>query len=432
MSPYSLRPRNKEIVYVHDINEKKKGFPKRSKEHEKYSNSIISQKPIKGNTKSVIDENLIIVEGVLTRSKTNARLILSKEDGTSRSSKKTKLDINGNIRNETTGGYLTRSKTRGKQSQFIASQKVMNLKSRQKCNICCNDIRSETKTRVRYLTRPKIHKKQSHSIISNKPTKFDIKQNEKIKKTLSDAKNLRQKTTKVNRQIKSKGSLISMQEGKDSQENENFNDDGLMECSEIKTKRPKTKSLKDKFRQRNSFERYGVQTPTFEEVLDRKIKIKSEADALEAFEQEFQDLNNSETLLSKKSNKVNSTKVQNLLDCKHLSSDRIKEYFQQNLDYIADISNGSLPSERHERFKNFDTRRDLNEEDLTYSYSIIVFEDTQINLLVELLEHYFNLDERTDYLFKVLLPEICLKIFMDEFGKTVTEAKNYLDWRPLD
>lgn len=119
------------------------------------------------------------------------------------------------------------------------------------------------------------------------------------------------------------------------------------------------------------------------------------------------------------------------LDCKHMSDEDLIRAFKRNFQYAHDIFYGIQPSERHDRYhsKRVFTNT-FSEKDLTYNTVTITFTYPQKKLLINLLKEKFSDRDYSEYFFKVLLPELCLKIFMDEHKMDKQQALAYLDRRP--
>ncbi|KAK9869534.1 hypothetical protein WA026_003290 [Henosepilachna vigintioctopunctata] len=194
----------------------------------------------------------------------------------------------------------------------------------------------------------------------------------------------------------------------------------------IDTKKKKTDNIL--LTRSESFETYGMVLPTADKIIENINKIRKEAKALDDYEQLYIE----EDSISEVPNDlgiINTSPIKDsLLDCKHLSLKKLKWYFENNLDYIKDIKNGVQSSRRHEIYQHLSERNKL-----TYNTSTIVFSSDQIEYLLSKLE--ISIDPygvNTEYIMMVLLPELCLRIFMDVHKITFDEAVEYLEWRPVD
>ena len=115
-----------------------------------------------------------------------------------------------------------------------------------------------------------------------------------------------------------------------------------------------------------------------------------------------------------------------------LTETRLKEMFNANKDYLQHICDGKVKSRRHEDFyKSAGTRAAL-------FYTLITdpFTDKQLDwTLREISSHWMRNKtewmENNDYVWKVLLPETFIKIYMDMFGFNKMEAENRIMETPL-
>ncbi|KAL1490721.1 hypothetical protein ABEB36_013370 [Hypothenemus hampei] len=176
-----------------------------------------------------------------------------------------------------------------------------------------------------------------------------------------------------------------------------------------------------------SFKKYGVKVPSIDEILDEKNKLvdykKKVEEALLIEEPSF-----SVAFTPKK------TPKEPLLDCKNLSLPEITTYFTNNISYLSDIIKGIQDSDRHRLYynKNNETKRS-SMKDLTINTSTIVFTFDQLDHILNLMRDEFDpKGTNTQYFFQVLLPELCLKIFMKEHKMTKSRAIKYLDQRPVE
>ncbi|KAL3280265.1 hypothetical protein HHI36_017760 [Cryptolaemus montrouzieri] len=188
---------------------------------------------------------------------------------------------------------------------------------------------------------------------------------------------------------------------------------------------------KKKLPRSDSFEKYGMVLPSLKEILKNAEELKRETAALEEFDKMY---NETDITLSdelKQLLDVENSPGKNgreLLDCKDLCLSDLDKYFADHVVHIRDIFNEVVYSERHETYKNVAMRGKL-----VYNTSMVVFTHDQIGHLVKLLEIELDPERgNTEYLFKVLLPELCLRIFMSKYDMTQEEAVDYLEWRPAD
>lgn len=115
-----------------------------------------------------------------------------------------------------------------------------------------------------------------------------------------------------------------------------------------------------------------------------------------------------------------------LIDCKHLTIPQLDLYYNKYKQLMEDIINGTEKSDRHNRY--YDNKYD--KRSITFNFSTYVFDFTQLHHLLNLMEKELSSKDET-YIFHVLLPEICLKIFMDEHEMSKEAATVYLNKRPI-
>ena len=192
-----------------------------------------------------------------------------------------------------------------------------------------------------------------------------------------------------------------------------------------KSPKVKTKSVPSLKRANNSFERYGILLPTFEDIMEQRKKLENDKKILQDI------LPKIGTALPKRpSVKIKQPKIK-MLDCKHMTEKEIANAFEKNLNHLRDIRSEKIYCERHERFKTERNVNALSANSLTYNTSMIVFKLQQKKALAEMIERHFQ-GECVDYYFKVLLPELCLRIFMDTHALSPSKAIEYLDERPVE
>lgn len=176
-------------------------------------------------------------------------------------------------------------------------------------------------------------------------------------------------------------------------------------------------------RKTDSFEKYGTSLPTVDDILKNIDSLNRETELLDNFDSIDCDFSTPWSL-----NRTEETPDVTWLNCHHLSESDLESYFLKFSDSMKNISNGTEFSQRHQTYKDCYSRSRL-----TYNFSTSVFNKNQLEYLMEKTEKEFDPDdERTDYLFMVLLPELCFKIFMDHFEMTKEEAVDYLRKRPFD
>lgn len=174
--------------------------------------------------------------------------------------------------------------------------------------------------------------------------------------------------------------------------------------------------------------KYGVILPTVEEILQEKKDLEVYKNQLEA----FQDINEY-NILSLNKGKQCLEVTEEILDCKHLSLKHISKFVRKNLAFLKDIMCGRVFNERHERFSDkYKKPLTLSTKDLTYNTSMILFTYEQTEYMISKLQKYLDPEDKlTHYFFQVLLPELCLRIFMEEHNMNYEQAVMYLDSRPI-
>lgn len=168
-----------------------------------------------------------------------------------------------------------------------------------------------------------------------------------------------------------------------------------------------------------SFQKYGMLIPSYEDIL----KEREECDKYHAL------ICSLEKLISPtediKLDISDDDPSEECKDCKHMTTDAIVSAFERNLDYLNKIRDGTIYRKRHELFK-----KTITNNGLIYNTSMILFKDEHKDMLIKKLCKQYGDDDlsSSDYYFKVLLPELCLKIFMDEYSMTHEEAVRYLNY----
>lgn len=180
-------------------------------------------------------------------------------------------------------------------------------------------------------------------------------------------------------------------------------------------------------KQTEEFKKYGVIVPSIDEIMADQKHLSSYKIQVE----EAQTLKEPTFKMPSSPEKGKDDEV--YLDCKHLTLEDISEQFKKNILDLSNIMKGQTPSDRHRRY--YDKKNHVNkftEKDLTYSTSTIVFTFEQLDHMITLMQEEFDPEgDRTCYFFKVLLPELCLKIFMDIHHMNKREANGYLNNRPV-
>ena len=107
--------------------------------------------------------------------------------------------------------------------------------------------------------------------------------------------------------------------------------------------------------------------------------------------------------------------------------------FKENKDYLQNIFDGKIKSARHEAFhKSVRTRQAL-----FYTMITDPFTDEQLDWVLEEMSNLWMRDKKeqmdnNEYVWKVLLPECFIKLYMDMFGMEKDEAETRIGETPLD
>lgn len=180
------------------------------------------------------------------------------------------------------------------------------------------------------------------------------------------------------------------------------------------------------------FEKYGIMLPTVEEVLQEKRELEDYKNQLNA----FQVINEADIQISfaLKKSETCSNKPEKILDCKDLTLKTISKAVRKNLEYLKNIMYERVYNERHKKFSDKNKKYcTVSTEDLTYNNSMILFSYEQIECMLTKLQKYLDPEDKlTKYFFQVLLPELCIQIFMEAHNMSYEEALIYLDTRPLE
>lgn len=180
------------------------------------------------------------------------------------------------------------------------------------------------------------------------------------------------------------------------------------------------------------YKKYGVVIPTIEEILQEQKELehyKSQLSSFHIMNEPSLEVFSPAQYLEEKLDQCHQ-----ILDCKHLSLSEISVAVNSNLKYLKDIMDQKVFNKRHELFYDVDRKPlTLSTKDLTYNTSMILFTYDQTEYMLTKLKKYLDPDDKlTNYFFQVLLPELCLKIFMDCHKMCYKDAINYLDTRPIE
>lgn len=206
----------------------------------------------------------------------------------------------------------------------------------------------------------------------------------------------------------------SIQKGNESSKNGNLKP---LKVGETNRKPSKKRTLN------SSYLRYGIRVPSFETIMKECEKTDKYAKSLK--ENKLEDY--IEVCGCKNIAKVK--KKEKILDCKHLTLKEIGKAVKRSLAHISRIQSGEVYSARHSAFCNWNQHDDFNiNNDLRCDTSTIAFSDEQIRVMLKMLEKEFG--DKIHYFLMVLLPELCLKIFMEVHNMSHDDAVHYLQERP--
>lgn len=168
----------------------------------------------------------------------------------------------------------------------------------------------------------------------------------------------------------------------------------------------------------------NIRLPSIKDIVQYEESLRKEKECLEYFDSlhcsqksiEFSDIDTEEDVV---------------LDCKHLELSKLTICYQSNFKYISDIFHGKRYNERHETFLKMEKVNEaFTERELRYNVSMISFTFEQKEHLLDMLHEDFvetTMGGNSQYFCKVLLPELCLKIFMDTHHMNNEEAVEYLE-----
>lgn len=121
------------------------------------------------------------------------------------------------------------------------------------------------------------------------------------------------------------------------------------------------------------------------------------------------------------------------LNCYHLTEQQVRHGVIDHIVEARQICSGSMWNKRHEMFYNAHASEHMLEEigqilSMETTTCIYAFEDDKIRLILNMLRAEFG--NQAMYNFLVLLPELCLRIFMDVHNMTYDEVVHYIENRP--
>lgn len=174
--------------------------------------------------------------------------------------------------------------------------------------------------------------------------------------------------------------------------------------------------------------------PKVEDILlsmEKENKFKQIQELIDKSSHKF--INN---LPEKKVDENEKNERNKVYNCKHLTQKNLERMFQKNVEFLDNIFHGKVYNERHELFQQGSLLNNFTDNDLRVNETTSVFTDEQLIYIVSLFRNRYdngNIYKYSDYYFKVLLPEFCLKTFMDyhyQFKKKET-AMEYLKSLPV-
>lgn len=194
---------------------------------------------------------------------------------------------------------------------------------------------------------------------------------------------------------------------------------------------PSPKLSKSKRSVNKLYKKYGIILPSLDEILKEKRELEDYKNRLESFQ--CKNELSLELPLQVKDSNVCSKHEAVILDCKNLSFKKISKAIRKHLGYLEDIMCEKVYNARHLRFYNKNKKIfTLTTKDLTYNTSMILFTYDQNEYMLTKLKKYLDPEDKlTQYFFQVLLPELCLRIFMDSYKMSREEAVACLDSQPL-
>lgn len=117
------------------------------------------------------------------------------------------------------------------------------------------------------------------------------------------------------------------------------------------------------------------------------------------------------------------------LDCLHITEQQVRQGVLNNIDYLRQVNSGEVWNKRHDAFFNAHLNGHIMLEvsqliNVEISTCIFSFANDKINLMLKMLHDEFG--NQALYNFMVLLPEVCIRIFMDVHGMSYGEVTAYI------
>ncbi|KAF5300178.1 hypothetical protein FQA39_LY11212 [Lamprigera yunnana] len=197
----------------------------------------------------------------------------------------------------------------------------------------------------------------------------------------------------------------------------------LQNSKELKKK--KRKSMKDMNNDSDidieASIKYGTRVPSIKYIMEYKKNFEEEKRQMEELRKGVNFMTEEE-LIDFSSICEELKPLTETLNCKHLTISDLKKALKQNDKFLYDIYYGISYCERHELFyKNCVASR------LSSNVSMIAFTYPQLKVFLNFFDKKFdNSLGKISYYFQVLLPELCIKVFMDTHKMTYEEAFEYL------
>jgi hypothetical protein len=115
-----------------------------------------------------------------------------------------------------------------------------------------------------------------------------------------------------------------------------------------------------------------------------------------------------------------------------VSESLLKEMFRKNLQYLKDVRSGKVFSARHQAYHQSSQSR----HKLFYTMITDPCTEDQLDWILEEFGKVWMRNKKEqlthyEHIWKVMIPEIIIKIYMDHFGFTKREAEIRISETPL-
>ena len=222
-------------------------------------------------------------------------------------------------------------------------------------------------------------------------------------------------------------------------------------CQQI----PKLKKFSTKKNKNNAAKKDSNQGSVYSPTIDELLKLPDRIEGGKTMEEVLDDMDveivkrgrKHEEEMSKVDSEIEAEKmrqeqkdkrfIQNGLLKKRLRDEvtetELRRMFKENLDFLLNIQSGNGDSSRHEAYhKSGRTRQALYYTMITSPYS-----DDQLDWTLEEMSAVWMRDNKeqmdnNEYVWKVLLPEFFIKLYMDKFDISKIEAEKRIGESPLD